>query len=137
MTEAKRIGMSFNTEQVQWAHKLFAMLQRGGDVRVVMRSKAALGVLKTFSKANARSIGIEKPTPSGPRAHCKFGHEFIAENTYLYPDGKRSCKTCRRHGAQVVRDRKRKARLIRLAAAFAREAAADVQLEALAEQRTG
>lgn len=137
MAEAKRIGMSFNTEQVQWTHKLFAMLQRGGDVRVVLSSKPVLGVLKTFTKANARTIGLEKPAASGRRTHCKFGHELVAENTYLYPEGKRACKTCRRDAAQVVRDRKRKARLIRLAAALARETAADAQLDALAEQRTG
>lgn len=28
--------------------------------------------------------------------HCKRGHEFTDENTYLCPNGKRNCKECRR-----------------------------------------
>jgi hypothetical protein len=26
--------------------------------------------------------------------HCKRGHEFTPENTYVSPGGKRSCRTC-------------------------------------------
>lgn len=29
------------------------------------------------------------------RTHCKFGHPFDAQNTYIKPDGARSCKTCK------------------------------------------
>lgn len=29
--------------------------------------------------------------------HCRRGHEYVAENTYVFPDGKsRRCRTCRR-----------------------------------------
>jgi len=31
--------------------------------------------------------------------HCKRGHEFTSENTYIRPDGGRQCRTC--HRAQV------------------------------------
>ena len=40
------------------------------------------------------------PGPRGPymnRTHCKYGHEFTAENTYWYAKGNsvsRICKTC-------------------------------------------
>lgn len=27
--------------------------------------------------------------------HCKRNHEFSPENTYIFPDGRRCCKTCR------------------------------------------
>lgn len=30
------------------------------------------------------------------RTHCKHGHEFTPENTYIRSDGSRQCKTCRR-----------------------------------------
>lgn len=33
-------------------------------------------------------------SPNGTKTHCKNGHEFAPENTYIYPDGKRRCRTC-------------------------------------------
>jgi len=30
------------------------------------------------------------------KTHCKWGHEFTTENTYLRPSGKRECRTCLR-----------------------------------------
>lgn len=30
------------------------------------------------------------------KTHCPEGHEYTAENTYLEPDGKRQCVTCRK-----------------------------------------
>jgi hypothetical protein len=29
------------------------------------------------------------------KTHCKWGHEYTVENTYLTPDGRRNCRTCR------------------------------------------
>ena len=28
--------------------------------------------------------------------HCKRGHEYTEENTYVHPDGTRSCRACRK-----------------------------------------
>lgn len=33
---------------------------------------------------------------SRKRTHCKRGHEFNTENTYVAPDGHRECRTCNR-----------------------------------------
>lgn len=42
-----------------------------------------------------RSDGI---TAKYARAtHCKHGHEFTPENTYIPPSGQRCCRTCRSH----------------------------------------
>lgn len=30
------------------------------------------------------------------KTHCKHGHEFTEENTYVRPTGTRECRTCRR-----------------------------------------
>ena len=37
------------------------------------------------------------------KTHCKRGHEFTLENTYVFPDGRRSCRTCmREHRAKFL-----------------------------------
>ena len=33
--------------------------------------------------------------------HCKRGHEFTPENTYVYATGSRSCVTCRKQAARA------------------------------------
>jgi hypothetical protein len=30
------------------------------------------------------------------QTHCKWGHEFTSENTYVAPDGRRQCRACQR-----------------------------------------
>jgi len=30
------------------------------------------------------------------KTHCKNGHAFSPENTYVYPNGERECRTCQR-----------------------------------------
>jgi len=36
---------------------------------------------------------------------CKRGHELNPENTYVYPNGKRACKTCRQAYDREYRQR--------------------------------
>jgi len=31
------------------------------------------------------------------KTHCPQGHEYTKENTYVYPDGRRDCKICRKN----------------------------------------
>ncbi|WP_331756166.1 HNH endonuclease (plasmid) [Streptomyces sp. NBC_01590] len=40
--------------------------------------------------------------------HCKSGHEFTPENTYVMPDGHRSCRTCRRGAVRSYQANRRK-----------------------------
>jgi len=42
------------------------------------------------SKGRGRTNGYELKT------HCINEHEYTKENTYIYPDGSRSCKKCHR-----------------------------------------
>lgn len=30
------------------------------------------------------------------KTHCKHGHEFTQDNTYIFKDGRRKCKICRK-----------------------------------------
>ncbi len=34
------------------------------------------------------------------KTHCRKGHEFTEENTYVYPDGRRKCLICARSNNQ-------------------------------------
>lgn len=44
-----------------------------------------------------RAASAAKP-PRQPRTHCRNGHEYTTENTYVNPAGARECRTCRRAG---------------------------------------
>lgn len=38
--------------------------------------------------------------------HCRYGHEFTPENTFVFAAGKRSCKECARKRAREYQRRK-------------------------------
>jgi hypothetical protein len=44
--------------------------------------------------------------PHRRRTHCKYRHEFTAENTRVNPDGSRACRTCDRKRARAYKARK-------------------------------
>ena len=46
------------------------------------------------------------PNTTAGRTHCKRGHEFTEENTYLYPDGRRNCRACKRESDHKTRTEK-------------------------------
>ena len=39
--------------------------------------------------------------------HCKHGHEFDDENTYIKPNGNRACKICKRASTNAWRARRK------------------------------
>jgi hypothetical protein len=41
------------------------------------------------------------------KTHCRNGHEFTAENTYLNPSGYKECITCRRDRMQAFLQRQK------------------------------
>lgn len=41
----------------------------------------------------------------GSKTHCKRGHPFTKENTYIRPDGGRQCRTCHRAAVKVSQKR--------------------------------
>lgn len=45
--------------------------------------------------------------PRGMATHCKRGHEFSEENTYMTRAGSRSCRTCARQNLRDWRNRKK------------------------------
>jgi hypothetical protein len=48
----------------------------------------------------AKGAKLPKPT------HCKHGHPYTPENTYVYPNGEWNCRACRRkNGLRYNRER--------------------------------
>lgn len=41
------------------------------------------------------------------KTHCKNGHPFDLLNTYIFPDGRRSCRTCQRQHDRRHKQRKK------------------------------
>lgn len=41
------------------------------------------------------------------RSHCRHGHEFTPENTYIHPRGHRECRQCKTDGMRKFYERKR------------------------------
>ncbi len=57
-----------------------------------------------YSMDKILSPTLLRGTKNRTKTHCKRGHEFTCENTYVW-NGHRECKTCR-----IVKDRRYKAR---------------------------
>lgn len=43
-----------------------------------------------------------------PITHCRNGHPYNAENTYVHPSGSRSCRACRNEGMRRISLRRRR-----------------------------
>jgi len=56
----------------------------------------------TVSENYLRGIGSRRAD-----THCKFGHEYTPENTYLRKNGVRDCRECTRNYMSSYRSRKR------------------------------
>lgn len=40
------------------------------------------------------------------KTHCDYGHELTKDNTYVTPDGRRNCRTCKRRTNAQARARR-------------------------------
>jgi hypothetical protein len=50
---------------------------------------------------NVKRGNSSPPVENAAKTHCVHGHEFTPENTYVRPNGSRSCRTCLRHRART------------------------------------
>lgn len=48
------------------------------------------------SQADNNMRGNSPPARNARKTHCNNGHEFTEENTYVWTDGSRKCRTCNR-----------------------------------------
>jgi hypothetical protein len=49
-----------------------------------------------------RRLALPKPpkAPPAPKTHCRNGHEWIADNIYIRPNGRRECMPCKQEHAK-------------------------------------
>jgi hypothetical protein len=65
---------------------------------------------------DTRSANVRDSVRNGNHAmknktHCPHGHEYTSENTYIYPQGRRSCNECRRIYRELhIEERREKGR---------------------------
>lgn len=51
----------------------------------------------------ARGIGIT--AVNARKTHCKYGHEFTQGNTYVRPNGSRSCRACHNNRMRTIKNK--------------------------------
>jgi hypothetical protein len=107
--EIKFLGMKFAAHR--FVHELFFNTRMGRKSHLHHRCETPRCVNPHHLEAKAAKdhlqLHLEKhgqPNGNSVKTHCKHGHEFNAQNTYLRSDGGRTCRIC-------VRDRMRGYRL--------------------------
>lgn len=66
--------------------------------------------LEPVTSAENTRRGESLSAANAAKSECKLGHPFTPENTYVYADGRRACRTCvRAHGREFMR--KKRARI--------------------------
>lgn len=65
-----------------------------------------LGSRRRSQVADVVRVWKNAPVPSGLKTHCRNGHKYTNETTYV-ENGYRRCRPCRADAAQRVRDRKK------------------------------
>jgi hypothetical protein len=48
------------------------------------------------------------------KSKCPCGHEYTKENTYVYPDGRRNCRTCRKESNLKMKNKNKETSLNKL-----------------------
>lgn len=66
-----------------------------------------------FSCEDAYKHSKQKPVYAhwnSKKTHCKHGHPFDENNTYIKPNGERGCRTCRNRLARIATLKKKENR---------------------------
>lgn len=70
--------------------------------RVCVAPNHLEAVTHRVNMLRGKTIGAE----NSRKTHCKHGHEFSYENTYMTPTGARQCRTCRNRRHREMRRRR-------------------------------
>lgn len=85
--DADMVRMKMRGKTAEWIGQRYGISRQAVDKRIA----ESLGVLRGESKEkySLSTRGLE-------RTHCIRGHRLTAQNVYIYPDGRRQCRLCRR-----------------------------------------
>lgn len=101
--EVHRVMWEIFEGPIPEGHHLDHVKERG----CVHRNCANVAHLEPVTPAE-NNIRSTSPTALNARkTECSKGHPFDEANTYLMPDGGRSCQTCRREARRRFRDKRR------------------------------
>lgn len=83
-------------------YKIIELAEMAGRSRNTIVARVAAGLpLEDIIKHDKRpgpSVAKAQVASAAARSaltHCKHGHEFTPENTYIKPNGYRNCRKCR------------------------------------------
>lgn len=97
----------------QWAHRVVYELSKGGipgGLEIDHLCRVRCCVNPDHLEPVTRQENMWRSPYYGSEYFCGYGHERTPENTYVYPDSRRECKTCRRERKRRNRAAARAAR---------------------------
>jgi len=68
---------------------------------------------KCCNPTHLESLSHKEHSQKHSVTHCKSGHEFTPESTYIRPDGNRTCRTCNANNGKQYRQNLRMMAFIR------------------------
>lgn len=104
--------LSVDGERVQahrWVYEeLIGDIPEGRDLDHLCRNRGCVnpGHVEPVTRRENLVRGETRIAEQVEQTHCKRGHEFTEENTYVTSEGKRQCRACkRRHGREAYREK--------------------------------
>ncbi len=99
-------GMFWDGERQVYAHR-FSYEMAQGTIPPGAHLDHLCRVPRCVNPAHLEPVSVREnvarsPIHNGAKTHCKWGHEFTAENTYVW-NGGRICRTCVRLRARRYR----------------------------------
>ena len=123
-TDPKGYGMVWWRGKMQWAHRIAFLLAEGYlpprptyhhpnhgkalQLDHLCRNRACVNPdhLAVVTKAENVRRGEGLAAQNARKETCPQGHPLSGENLYVYPNGKRACRECRREKGRRYRERK-------------------------------
>jgi len=108
----KGYGQIGNNEKIVYAHRFIFEYYYGSicpDLQIdhLCRNRACVNPLhlQQVSQTENQHRGFGPCGINWRKINCKYGHEFTQENTYIRPNGNRSCNKCNVIKQQKLRDK--------------------------------